>query len=51
LIKQRDIILKALIAKDLEEIVSSLSSTVFGEDIAKAVALYNDKKKIHIFEH
>lgn len=50
LIKQRDIILKALIAKDLEEIVSSLSSTVFGEDIAKAVALYNDKKNIQIFD-
>src|SRR3989304_3300171 len=33
LIKQRDVILKALVAKDLEEIVSSLNSTVFGEDI------------------
>ena len=50
LIKQRDIVLKALVAKDLEEIVSSLSSTIFGEDIAKAVALYNDKKNIQIFD-
>ena len=50
LIKQRDIILKALVAKDLEEIVSSLSSTIFGEDIAKAVTLYNDKKNIQIFD-
>lgn len=50
LIKQRDIVLKALVAKDLEEIVSSLSSTVFGDDIAKAVALYNDKKNIQIFD-
>ena len=50
LIKQRDIVLKALVAKDLEETVSSLSSTVFGEDIAKAVALYNDKKNIQIFD-
>src|SRR3970040_1439160 len=49
-IKQRDVILKALVAKDLEEIVSSLNSTVFGEDIAKAVALYNDKKNIQIFD-
>ena len=32
LIKQRDIVLKALVAKDLEETVSSLNSTVFGED-------------------
>ena len=50
LIKQRDIVLKALVAKDLEETVSSLNSTVFGEDIAKAVALYNDKKNIQIFD-
>ncbi|MFB5631437.1 MAG: V0D/AC39 family V-type ATPase subunit [Nitrosopumilaceae archaeon] len=50
LIKQRDVVLKALVAKDLEEIVSSLSSTIFGEDIAKAVAIYNDKKNIQIFD-
>jgi V/A-type H+-transporting ATPase subunit C len=50
LIKQRDIILKALVAKDLEETVSSLNTTIFGEDIAKAVTLYNDKKNIQIFD-
>jgi V/A-type H+/Na+-transporting ATPase subunit C len=50
LIKQRDVILKALVAKDLEETVSSLNSTVFGDDIAKAVAMYNDKKNIQIFD-
>ena len=50
LIKQRDVVLKALVAKDLEEIVSSLNSTIFGEDIAKAVAIYNDKKNIQIFD-
>lgn len=50
LIKQRDVILKALIAKDLEETVSSLGSTEFGEEIAKAVALYNEKKNIQIFD-
>jgi len=50
LIKQRDIVLKALVAKDLEEIVSNLNSTIFGEDIAKAVAIYNDKKNIQIFD-
>ena len=50
LIKQRDVILKALVAKDLEETVSSLNTTIFGEDIAKAVTLYNDKKNIQIFD-
>ncbi len=50
LIKQRDIVLKALVAKDLEEAVASLSSAQFGEEIAKAAALYNDKKNIQIFD-
>ena len=48
LIKQRDIVVKALVAKDLEEAVASLSSGQFGEEIAKAAALYNDKKNIQI---
>ena len=50
LIKQRDIIVKALVAKDLEETVSSLNSTIFGEDVAKAVALYNESKNIQILD-
>ncbi|NIM25802.1 MAG: ATPase [Nitrososphaeria archaeon] len=50
LIKQRDIVIKALVAKDLEEAVASLSSGQFGEEIAKAAALYNDKKNIQIFD-
>ena len=50
LIKKRDIILKALVARDLEETVTNLNSTEFGEDIAKVVALYNDKKNIQIFD-
>lgn len=50
LIKQRDIIIKALVAKDLEEAVASLNSVQFGEEIAKAAALYNEKKNIQIFD-
>jgi len=50
LIKQRDIIVKALVAKDLEEAVASLSSVQFGEEISKAVALYNERKNIQIFD-
>jgi len=50
LIKQRDIVVKALVAKDLEETVASLSSGKFGEEIAKAATLYNDKKNIQIFD-
>ncbi len=50
LIKQRDIIVKALVAKDLEEAVASLNSVQFGDEISKAVALYNEKKNIQIFD-
>ncbi|MHA7648204.1 V0D/AC39 family V-type ATPase subunit [Nitrosopumilus sp. S4] len=50
LIKQRDIVIKALVAKDIEETVASLSSVQFGEEIAKAAALYNEKKNVQIFD-
>ncbi len=50
LIKQRDIVIKALVAKDLEEAVASLNSVQFGEEIVKAAALYSEKKNIQIFD-
>ena len=50
LIKQRDIVIKALVAKDLEEAVASLNSVEFGEEIAKAASLYNERENIQIFD-
>ena len=50
LIKQRDIVVKALVAKDLEESVASFNSVKFGEEISKAAALYNEKKNLQIFD-
>ena len=50
LIKQRDIVIKALVAKDLEDAVASLNSVEFGEEIAKAAALYSERKNIQIFD-
>ena len=50
LIKQRDVIVKALVAKDLEEVVASLTGTQFADEVAKAVTLYNEKKGIQIFD-
>ena len=50
LIKQRDVVVKALVAKDLDEAVASLGSAQFGEEIAKAAALYNEKKNLQIFD-
>ncbi len=50
LIKQRDVVIKALAAKDLEEAVASLNSAGFGDEIAKAAALYSEKKNMQIFD-
>jgi len=50
LIKQRDIVVKALVAKDFEEAVASLNSVKFGDEIAKAATLYNEKKNVQIFD-
>lgn len=50
LIKRRDVTVKALVAKDLEEAVASLASMQFGEEITKAAAAYNDKKNIQVFD-
>jgi len=50
LVKQRDVIIKALVSKDLEETVASLNSVSMGEDIARAVALYSEKGNLQIFD-
>jgi len=50
LTKQRDVVVKALVAGDLEEAVASLNQAEFGEEISKAAALYEDKKNIQIFD-
>ncbi len=50
LIKQRDIVVKALVAKDLEEVVASLTGTQFADEVAKAVTLYNEKKSLQVFD-
>jgi len=50
LTKQRDTVVKALVAKDLEEAVSSLGSSPFSAEIQKAVELYNETKNIQAFD-
>lgn len=50
LLKQRDIVVKALVAKDLEEAVASLGPTRFGEEIARAAAAYGDGGNIQVFD-
>jgi len=50
LVRQRDVVIKALVARDLEETVASLNPVSMGEDVAKAVALYNEKGNLQIFD-
>lgn len=50
LIRERDVIIKALVTKDIEETVASLSSIQFSDEVAKAVELYKEKKNLQIFD-
>jgi V/A-type H+/Na+-transporting ATPase subunit C len=50
LVGRRDVVVKALVAKNIEEAVAALSSSEFGEDAAKAVAIYKEKGDLRIFD-
>lgn len=50
LIKERDVVLKALIAKDFEEAVTTLKGIGIGEEVEKAYSLYNEKKQIQLLD-
>ncbi len=50
LIKRRDVVLKALLAKDLDEAVANLKTIKYGDQIEKAVNLYRERKLIPIFD-
>lgn len=50
LIGRRDVIVKALVAKDLEEAVSNLSGSEFGDEVSKAATLYKEKNNLQAFD-
>jgi V/A-type H+-transporting ATPase subunit C len=50
LIGRRDILVKALVAKNLEEAIAAISGSEFGEDAAKAAAVYKEKGDLRIFD-
>jgi V/A-type H+-transporting ATPase subunit C len=50
LVGRRDIVVKALVAKNLEEAVAAISGSEFGEDAAKAAAIYKEKGDLRIFD-
>ena len=47
---RRDIVVRALVAKDFDEAVNSLAASAFGEDASKAYEAYKAKKDICVFD-
>lgn len=50
LIKERDIIVKALVAKDFDEAVNTLKGIGIAQEVERAYALYNEKKQIQMLD-
>src|ERR671938_632473 len=50
LVGRRDIIVKSLVAKNLEEAVAAISGSEFGEDATKAATIYKEKGDLRIFD-
>lgn len=50
LVGRRDLVVKALIAKDFDEAVASLQGSEFGEDARKAAAAYKEKGDVRVFD-
>src|ERR671927_1195036 len=50
LVGRRDLVVKALVSKTLDEAVSSLAGSEFAEDVTKAAAIYKDKGDVRIFD-
>jgi len=50
LLGRRDIIVKALVSKSLDEAISALAGSEVAEDAAKAAAVYKDKGDLRVFD-
>jgi V/A-type H+-transporting ATPase subunit C len=50
LVGRRDMVVKALVSKNLDEAVAALAGSEFGEDAAKAAAAYKDKGDLRLFD-
>ena len=50
LLGRRDIIVKALVAKNLDEAIGALAGSDVAEDAAKAAAIYKDKRDLRVFD-
>lgn len=50
LVGRRDVVVKAMVAKDLDEAVNNLSGSEFGDDAQKAAATYRENGDPQIFD-
>ena len=50
LIGRRDIVVKALVSKDLEGAVSTLNTSEFGSDAQNAAQIYKEKENFQVFD-
>lgn len=50
IIGKRDIIVRVLVTKDLDEAVASLQQTEFGKDAQEAVRVYRERNDIQVFD-
>lgn len=50
LVGRRDLVVKALVAKDLDEAVAALSGSEFAGDAAKAATAYKEKGDLRLFD-
>jgi V/A-type H+-transporting ATPase subunit C len=50
LVGRRDLVVKALVAKDFDEAVNSLAGSEFGEDAKKAAQSYKEKSDVRVFD-
>jgi V/A-type H+-transporting ATPase subunit C len=50
LIGRRDVVVKALVSKDLEGAVSTLAASEFGSDAQNAAQIYKEKENFQIFD-
>jgi len=50
LLGRRDVVVKALVAKNLEEAIGALAGTEAAEDAAKAATVYKDRGDLRVFD-
>lgn len=50
LLRRRDLVIKALVSKDIEEAASNLKIVNYENEITKAVSLYNETKVLSVFD-